>query len=82
MGQLVHQDQVRLARQHGLHVELREGDAPVGRLTGGDDLELPELCPRLATTVALHPTDDDVVPGGSTSLTVGQHAVRLADSGG
>ena len=81
MSQLVHQNQVRFRGQHAAHVEFREDAAAVGRLTWRDDFELPELGLSLATPVAFDPADDDALSGLGTSPALGQHAVRLANSG-
>jgi hypothetical protein len=81
MSQLIHEHQVRLGRQDCVDVEFGEDAATVGRVARGDDVDLPELRPCLATTVTFDPADDDALPGIGPSLTLGQRAVALADSG-
>jgi hypothetical protein len=82
VGQLVHQHQVCTAVDHGLDVELSEGNSSVERVAWGYHFQVSELGAGLGPTVTLDPSHDDPLAAIPTAPTFGQHGVGLAHSGG
>ena len=82
VGQLVHQHQLRLARQDGVDVHLVQGAIAVRHLLARHDLEAVEQRFGLGALVGLDDADDDVDAFLAAGAPGGQHLVGLADAGG
>ena len=82
VGQLVHQDQLRLAGHQALQVHLLERLAPVLDRLAGEDRQVTELGVGLGPAVLLDPADDHVGAALLAPPTLVQHGVRLADPRG
>ena len=82
VGQLVDQDERRLAGQRGVEIEFLQGGATVLHRAPGEDFETAQQRFRLRAPVQLHVADDDV--DAVLALLPGrlQHRVGLADAGG
>ncbi|HVV82621.1 MAG TPA: hypothetical protein VHE35_06055 [Kofleriaceae bacterium] len=81
VGQLVDEDQRRLAGERRLEVELVELDAAVGERAARQHLEPLEQGLRLAAAVGLDDADHDVDAVGLQPPRGLEHRVRLADPG-
>ena len=79
--QLVHQDELRLPRDHGVRVHLLERLSPVGERHPGNELEVGCQGIRLFPLVALQVPDDDVRPLQPLTLRLLEHRVGLPHPG-
>ena len=77
--QLVDHARLGLALDDRVDVHLFEHHAPVLDLASRNDLEIPDLCLRVAAAVGLHDADDDVEAARAERMRLLQHLVGLAD---
>ena len=82
VGELVDQDQPRLAREGAVEIELFDGNAAVLDLPAREELETDHERARVVATVRLDDADDDVTFEIALAPRGLEHRVRLADSGG
>jgi hypothetical protein len=80
-GELVDDDDLRAAGEDGLDVELGAGDAAVGDLGPGQDLQPFQLLGGVGAAVGLHQPDHDIRSPGAPAVGLAEHGVGLPDAG-
>ena len=82
VGELIHQRELRTARQHRVQVHLRERDAAIVAAEARDDRQALGQRIGFLAPVGLDVTDDDVPTGGQLTSRGFEHRVGLADARG
>ena len=82
VGELVHERDRRVPRQHRVEVHLLESRAAVLHLAPRDDLEIAELLGSPRTRVGLDEGDDHIGPPLGAPTTLVQHVEGLPDARG
>ena len=78
MGQLIHQDDLRTAGEHGRQVHLLERRPPVRHLPRRHDLQALRQGAGIRPAVRLSDPDDDITTRGGEPPALSQQGIRLA----
>ena len=81
VGELVDENDVRFAFDHGVDIEFVEACSAVVDVAGGDDLDALDQLGRLLAAVGFHDGGDDVGAALQPPVRLAEHRVRLADAG-
>ena len=80
VGEFVDQDHLRVARQHGRHVEFGEAAAPVVDVAGRDDLDALNQLGGFLAAMGLDHGGHQVGAALQAPVRLAEHRVRLADT--
>ena len=81
VGEFVDEDHLRMARQHGRHVEFGEAAAPIVDVAGRDDLDALNQLSGFPAAVGLDHGGHHVGAAFQAPVCLAEHRVRFADTG-